>query len=195
MVVLEAVVCNMNTVFLIVGETSSGKDSFVQKICDECGYKQLVSYATRPRRDGEGDTHVFISPQEVEQYKDQMIAYTKIGDFEYFATKDQLHESDFYVIDYRGIEYMHSLNYDFSDIKFVTIFIHVPREIREQRAINTRHDDALTFYKRCFNESTQFTEMILRNDYDYAIPNIDFDKAYKIFKQIVQTELEVDTND
>ena len=185
----------MNTVFLIVGETSSGKDSFVQKICDECGYKQLVSYATRPRRNGEGDTHIFISPDEVEQYKDQMIAYTKIGEFEYFATKDQLYKNDFYVIDYRGIEYMHNLVKDLDDIRFVTIFIHVPREIREERALNKRHDDALTFYKRCFSESTQFTEMILRDDYDYAISNIDFDKAYKIFKHIVQTELEVNTYD
>ena len=180
---------NKHTVFLIVGETSSGKDSFVNKICEECGYNQLISYATRPRRINEGDTHIFISPDEVEQYKNQMIAYTKIGEFEYFATKDQLYENNFYVIDYRGIEYMHSLVKDLNDIRFVTIFVHVPREIREQRALNNRHDDALTFYKRCFSESTQFTEMILRNDYDYAIPNIDFDKAYKIFKHIVQTEL------
>jgi len=177
-----------HTVFLVVGETSSGKDSFVHRICEECGYNQLLSYATRPRRIEEGNTHVFISPEEVEQYKNQMIAYTKIGEFEYFATKEQLYKNSFYVIDYRGIEYMHSLTKDFDDIRFVTIFIHVPREIREQRALNNRHDDALTFYKRCFNESIQFTEMILRNDYDYAISNIDFDKAYKIFKHIVQTE-------
>lgn len=186
---------NKHTVFLIVGETSSGKDSFVHRICEECGYNQLISYATRPRRDGEGYTHIFISPSEVEQYEGQMIAYTKIGQFEYFATKNQLQECDFYVIDYRGIEYMHSLTHDLSDIRFVTVFIHVPSEIREERALNSRHDDALTFYKRCFNENTQFTEMIMRNDYDYAIPNIDFDKAYKIFKHIIQTELEVDTND
>lgn len=184
---------NKHTVFLIVGETSSGKDSFVQKICDEHGYSQLVSYTTRPRRNNEGNTHVFISPEEAEPYRDQMIAYTKIGEFEYFATKDQLRQSDFYVIDYRGIEYMHSLTKDLDDIRFVTIFIHVPREIREERALNSRHDDALTFYKRCFSENTQFTEMILRNDYDYAIPNIDFNKAYKVFKNIV--ELEVNCHD
>lgn len=178
-----------HTVFLIVGETSSGKDSFVQKICEEDGYKQLVSYATRPRRTGEGDTHVFIYPEEVEQYKNQMIAYTKIGEFEYFATKDQLYENHFYVIDYRGIEYMHKLTQDIDNIRFVTIFIHVPREIREYRALNKRGDDALTFYKRCFSENTQFTEMILRDDYDYAISNVNFEKAYKIFKHIVEVEI------
>lgn len=180
---------NKHTVFLIVGETASGKDSFVKKICDERGYSQLISYATRPRRNSEANTHIFISPDEVEQYKNQMIAYTKIGEFEYFATKDQLYKNNFYIIDYRGIEYMHDLVKDLDGIRFVTIFIHVNREIREQRALDNRHDDALTFYKRCFNEDTQFTEMILRNDYDYAIPNIDFNKAYKIFQTIVETEI------
>ena len=179
----------MHTVFLIVGESGSGKDSLVAKLCEEHKYSQLKSYATRPRRENEGDTHTFIAPNEVEQYKDQMIAYTKIGEFEYFATKDQLQKSDFYVIDYRGIEYMHNLKMDFSDIRFVTIFIHLPRELREERVLNDRNDNALTFYKRCFNESIQFTEMIIRDDYDYAITNIDFNKAYNIFKHIVEVEL------
>lgn len=180
----------MHTIFLVVGQTSSGKDSLVEKLCEEYGYTQLKSYATRPRRVGEGNTHTFITQEEVEQYKSQMIAYTKIGEHQYFATKDQLHNSDFYVIDYRGIEYMHSINIDLSDIRFVTIFVHVPKSIREQRALNNRHDEELTFYKRCFNESTQFTEMIIRDDYDYAISNVDFNKAYEIFKRIVEVEKE-----
>ena len=178
----------MHTVFLVVGESGSGKDSLVTRLCDEFGYKQLISYATRPRRTNEGDTHIFISPDEVEQYRDQMIAYTQIGEFEYFATKEQLYKNSIYVIDYRGIEYLHSLTKDLDDIRFVTIFIHVPDDIREQRVLNKRNDDTLTFYKRCFSEHTQFTEMILRDDYDYAISNIDFDKAYKIFKYIVEVE-------
>lgn len=182
----------MHTVFLIVGKSGSGKDSLVNQICKEYGYTQLKSYATRPRRDNEGDTHTFITKDEVSLYQNQMIAYTQIGDAIYFATKDQLMESDFYCIDYRGIEYMHNLELDLSNIRFVTIYIHVPDEIREQRAINGRKDDSLTFYKRCFNENEQFTEMILRDDFDYAISNIDFNKAYRIFKTIIEEELKND---
>lgn len=178
----------MHTVFLVVGESGSGKDSLVTKICNDLGYKQLISYATRPRRVNEGDTHIFITPDEVEKYRDQMIAYTQIGEFEYFATREQLYQNSFYVIDYRGIEYLHELTKDITDIRFVTIFIHVPDDIREDRVLHKRNDDALAFYKRCFSEHVQFTEMILRDDYDYAISNIDFDKAYKIFKYIVEVE-------
>lgn len=182
----------MHTVFLIVGKSSSGKDSLANKLCNEHGYRQLKSYATRPRRKDEGDTHTFITKDEVAQYQDQMIAYTQIGDAIYFATKDQLMKSNLYCIDYRGIEYMHSLSLDLSDVRFVTIYIHVPDDIREERAINGRKDDALTFYKRCFNENEQFTEMIMRDDFDYAISNINFDKAYKVLKTIVEEELKND---
>lgn len=179
----------MHTVFLIVGKSGSGKDSLVSKLCEKYGYSQLKSYATRPRREGEDNTHTFISPDEVEQYKDQMIAYTRIGEFEYFATKQQLYTSDFYCIDYRGIEYMHNLELDLSDIRFVTIYIHVSDNIREERAINGRKDNALTFYKRCFSENEQFIEMIMRDDFDYAISNTDFNKAVKIFESIIKTEI------
>nr|DAL08547.1 MAG TPA_asm: Guanylate kinase [Caudoviricetes sp.] len=178
----------MHTAFLIVGKSGSGKDSLVSKLCEKYGYSQLKSYATRPRREGEGDTHTFINSDEVEQYRDQMIAYTRIGEFEYFATKQQLYESDFYCIDYRGIEYMHNLELDLSDIRFVTIYIHVSDNIREERAINGRKDNALTFYKRCFSENEQFIEMIMRDDFDYAISNIDFNKAVQVLESIIKIE-------
>ena len=88
-----------HTVFLIVGESGSGKDSLVNQLCINKCRKQVISYTTRPRRENEGDTHIFISPSDVSKYKNEMIAYTRIGNFEYFATLSQLYNSDVYVID------------------------------------------------------------------------------------------------
>ena len=34
--------------------------------------------------------------------------------------------------------------------------------------------------------------MIMRDDFDYAISNINFDKAYKVLKTIVEEELKND---
>lgn len=180
-----------HTVFLVAGETSSGKDTFVQKICADCGYKQLISYATRPRRDGEGETHVFISEDDVKEYVDKMIAYTKIGEFEYFATVPQLYDSDFYVIDPQGIDYMKSITQykNIDDIRFVTIYINTPPELRTERALNQRHDNFETYYKRVLNEQKEFTDFKACAGFDYAVLNVDFDKAYKIFKYIVEEEL------
>lgn len=191
------------TIFLIVGQTASGKDSLVNAMCNiekppkqdvfgdfwrQGNYKQLISYATRPRRENEGDTHIFIQPSEVEQYKDQIVAYTKIGDYEYFATKDQLKECDFYIIDYLGIKNLRSQNLN-DEFRFVTIYINTPDKVREERALKGRKDNAEAFYTRNLKESSQFDDMKRIADFDYAISNIDFDKAFAIFKHIVETEL------
>lgn len=179
-----------HTVFLIVGESGSGKDSLINKLCTNKGYRQVKSYATRPRRVDEGDTHIFISPSDVNKYRNEMIAYTKIGEYEYFATLSQLYNSDVYAIDYRGIEYMRELIKDKTNLRFVTIYINVPRNVREKRVLNNRKDDEITFYKRCFNEDIQFREMLLKGDFDYSISNVDFKKAYHILGKIVEVESE-----
>lgn len=180
-----------HTVFLIVGESSSGKDSLVAKLCEECRYKQLISYATRPRRENEGDTHIFISKDEVKYYADKMIAYTRIGDFEYFATIPQLYESDLYIIDPQGVNYMKMISKykGVDDIRFVTIYINTPPEIRTERALKQRHDDFETYYKRVLNEQKEFTDFKACAGFDYAVLNKNFDKAYKILKNIVEEEL------
>lgn len=176
------------TVFLIVGESGSGKDSFVSKICSETGLTQLISYTTRQRRDGEVDTHIFITDEEVGQYKDSIIAYTEINECKYFCTLQQLYDADFYTIDPLGIEYLKE-KVTSEDIRFITIYINVPFEIRKHRAINIRGDNPKTFINRHQSESGQFINFKAQAKFDYSIPNIDFDKSYKIFKTIVEEEL------
>lgn len=192
---------NRKTIFLIVGQTASGKDSLVNAVCntfkpfkqDITGqiitqtYSQLVSYTTRPKRENEGNTHIFISKSDVEKYKDDMIAYTKIGEYEYFATKEQLRNCDFYVIDYDGVEYLRSKQLD-DEFRFVTIYINTPDEIRRERALSVRKDNEEIFNKRNYNEFLQFALMRKRADFDYSINNIDFRKSFKILKHIVEVE-------
>ena len=180
----------MKTVFLIVGESASGKDSLVEKLCKETGLKQLKSYATRPRREGEGDTHIFIKSEDVKEYVNDMIAYTCIAGNEYFATVKQLYDSDVYVIDPSGVDYMRFiLQYkNISDIRFVTIYINTPPELRQERALNQRKDKFEVYYQRILDEQGQFTNFKACSKFDYAISNVDFDKAYKILDKIVEVE-------
>lgn len=187
----------MKTVFLVVGESSSGKDSLVEKLCEDTGLKQLKSYTTRPRRDGELDTHIFIDKNDVKEYVDKMIAYTCISDNEYFATIPQLYESDLYIIDSVGIDYMKFITQykGIDDVRFVTIYINTPAEIRKERALNSRGDNIEIYFNRALDEQEQFTNFKASAKYDYAISNVDFNKAYKIFKNIIATELEVNTDD
>ena len=176
----------MKTVFLICGESSSGKDSLATMLKHD-GYKVLKSYTTRPKRINESNTHIFIKPEDVVQYKNDMIAYTKIGTYEYFATKQQLIDSDIYIIDPKGIEYLKS---KIKNIKFITIFINVPEEERKKRALYIRKDDPEAVEKRFEAERKQFDNFKLNAGFDYSICNYDLNKAYKILKFIIETESE-----
>ncbi len=94
-------------IYLIVGRTSSGKDYLAKKLVSK-GLVQVLSYATRPKRTANEDTHTFITPDEALQYTDR-IAETKIGNYEYFATRQQVDESDIYIIDPKGLDMLTKL--------------------------------------------------------------------------------------
>ena len=198
---LEAQANKRHTVFLIVGQTASGKDSLVNTMCEKYKiittdmfnnvktrpYTRLYSYTTRPRRVNEGNTYTFISPSEVEQYRNDMVAYTKIGEYEYFATREQLRNCDFYIIDYQGIEYLRLKQLE-DEFRFVIIYINTPDSLRRQRALSVRKDIEEVFEKRNKDEFYQFATMRMNSDFDDSINNKDFDKALKILKHIVEVE-------
>lgn len=176
----------MKTIFLIVGESSSGKDS-LSNLLEHDGYKILKSYATRPPRLNEGNTHIFIKPNEVNQFKDDMIAYTKIGEYEYFSTKQQLLDNDIYIIDPQGVKYLKSKA---SDIKIITIYINVSESERKNRAMYIRKDNIEDIEKRFKAEEQQFDGFKLNANFDYSVCNYDLVKSYKILKKIIEVEKE-----
>lgn len=170
-------------VVLLVGGSASGKDSVAHELVKQ-GYKQLLSYTTRPQRINEERTHIFIHDDEVDQYKKDMIAYTQIGQYQYFATRHQLEESDIYVIDPIGVKYLKQI---VKDIKFVIIHINLPEEVRFQRAVR-RGDKKGDIIKRFIDESERFKEFIMNGKYDYSITNYDLDKTVDIIKRIIELE-------
>lgn len=173
----------MKTVLLLVGSSASGKDTIAHKLV-ECGYRQLLSYTTRPQRINEKNTHIFITDDEVDQYKNDMIAYTQIGKFQYFATKQQLLNSDLYVIDPIGVKYLKQI---VKDIKFVTIHISLPENIRFERALK-RGDKKGDIIKRFIDEDNRFKEFVTNGEYDYSITNYNLDKTVNIIKNIMEVE-------
>ncbi|MEE1084314.1 MAG: hypothetical protein UH850_11375 [Paludibacteraceae bacterium] len=172
----------------VLGRTASGKDSLVKKICERTGARQIISYTTRPRRENEGDTHVFVTDAIYEQMRaeNQVAAFTQIGEYKYWSTIDQLYDNDLYIIDYQGIKTLRELN--LPNLKIITIFINVPDHIREERALNYRKDNKVTFRTRDFNERQQFRDMLKNADFDYAVSNIDFARAYSILRWICNIE-------
>jgi guanylate kinase len=172
----------------ILGRTSCGKDTLVNKLCERTGLTSITSYTTRPRRNGEGDTHIFSTKEVYEQMQMEgnVAAYTEIAGNIYWTTIEQLYEHSVYIIDYKGIETLRELN--LPNLRLVTIFINTPDDVRKERALNKRGDDRLTFMKREMAEREQFRTILRNADFDYAISNIDMPKAYSVLRWISQVE-------
>lgn len=173
--------------FCILGESASGKTSIVERICKSTGMTQVISYTTRPRRDGESDNHIFVNDDIYEEMKknNQIAAYTQIGEYKYWSTIDQIYQSDIYVIDNIGVQSLRELN--LQDIELCLIYINVPKAIRRERAIK-RGDNIDTYARRAADEFEQFANMKIHNRYDYAVSNIDSAKAGSIIRWIINTE-------
>ena len=174
--------------FLVIGRSGCGKDTLVNYMCQKYGLKKLKSYTTRPPRQNEEDTHIFISPEDVQKYQDDIIAYTKIGEFEYFATKSQLKDINFYIIDPKGVQVLENIPNLEQEFTFIKLFIYLPEKERKKR-IALRGDSEEAFLKRQEGEKQQFDNFEWQTDlFDYAICNMDLIEAQKELEHIVQFE-------
>ena len=170
--------------FCIMGETASGKDTLTKKLCEDTGMRSIVSYTTRPRRTNEGDTHIFVDDSVYEQMKDNLAAYTEINGFRYWTTIEQIYDNDIYIIDPNGLETLENLGLE--DIDLCSIYINVPIDVRLERALY-RGDSLEDFFSRNKSEMRQFIQMKAAGGFDYAISNLNEDKAYAVLKYIIET--------
>lgn len=180
------------TIFCICGRSASGKDTIANTVSEISGIPKVVSYTTRPRRDGEReDSHIFITEEEwdVLQHED-LCAYTQIGNYYYFTTEPQIrglldtHGAVIYVIDPNGIR---TLKHWMRDVDIVTIFINVPIPECKKRA-ERRGDDLYAIQHRFMSEAGQFQIMCREVEYDYAVPNRDVNLACDIIAHIIFRE-------
>ena len=177
-----------HTLLLIMGRTASGKDSLVNKLCERTNLKQLISYTTRERRINEEDTHIFVSKDEYQTMlaNNEVAVDTNIAGNYYWSTIEQLYKTDVYIIDYIGYKKLKELN--LPNLRLVSVFVNVPDKIREERALGKRKDDKSKFRTRDFAERSQFRDMSKDADFDYAISNINFAKAYSVLRWISEVE-------
>ncbi len=106
---------------IIAGKSGSGKTTIAEKLEEDFGLISVQSYTTRkPRYEGERG-HIFITEEEyLKTPKEEIMAYTFFDGNHYFATRELLDNSDVYVVDPDGIEYMKD-RYTNKTIKVVTL--------------------------------------------------------------------------
>lgn len=129
---------------LIIGNSGTGKDTFVNILRDNPGVNVMVSFTTRPMRDCEhqGVEHNFITTEEYAELKergallpDRFLAYTNYGHHHYFTHVKQVlaNAINLYVIDEHGAN---SLKEKFADkFEIVTIVLTASKEVLRARGV------------------------------------------------------------
>ena len=133
----------MDKLILLVGASGSGKTTLAKEL-EKLGYNIIESYPTRKEREKGEWGHIFlkgweqncsfiISPNGEEFFNHrQMIAFKKLYDEIYFATKEQYQGkgTSIYIVDPEGAEQVRE---NVKDAEVITIFLMTDEEVRRHR--------------------------------------------------------------
>lgn len=162
----------IHTVYCVLGRTGSGKSTVTKEAAKQLNMNILRSYSTRQYlRQGEtkeNSDHILISPDEIEKYRSDMIAYTDRVGYCSFATKQQLLDNDFYIINPTGY-YELKLKTKNMNVELVTIMVNVPyNDLRQRARKRGDYDDWQANY---IKESEEFSNFEKSHLVDYFILN------------------------
>ena len=145
---------------LIAGRSASGKDRLQQELRDMFGLSPVMSSTTRPRRPGEGDTHVFLEldEEQLAKARETAVAWTDIGNYSYFATREDVESADMYIIDPPGIR---EICQTMPDEVFIIVNVRADEQARLAHAMSRAQgdeDEVDVFRRRSEDESQRFDE-------------------------------------
>lgn len=174
----------LNTLYLLVGSSGTGKTSIATALERKYGYRQLLSYTTRPMRNENETGHIFVNDTFFNQLTD-FIGYTVYNSYKYGATSEQADKSDIYVIDPAGVEFLKN-HYNGKPVKVITITSPVHTRINR---MENRGDSFPNIMERIVND-IDFRNFVG----DYNVENNDNtsldDIVDKIHEYIEKTENE-----
>ena len=158
----------LNNLYLIVGQSGSGKSTIADKLEKKYGLKQVLSYTTRePRYEGE-DTHEFISEEEFDELTD-IVAFTEFNGHRYCATSEKLDGCDTYIIDPAGVDTLRCY-YHTKPLKIIYIKVTAPLryERMKERASGELMERVESALERIGYDAHEFY------NYEHGLVNIDF---------------------
>ncbi len=141
-------------IICIVGASGSGKTTASMILQKQFGWNAIVSYTTRPMRQGEknGVDHWFVKSSQVPD-KSKICAYTKFGGYEYWTEWNQFMTlfPCVYVIDEKGLIDLQSK--ESSPFPFTLITIKINRDnlsdIEEKR--KERDSERIQIPDECYD--------------------------------------------
>ncbi len=139
-------------IVLIVGKSGSGKTAVANYLEKNYSLVQLSSYTTRNKRFNSEKGHLFVSKEEYFKIPNK-IATTYFNGNYYCSTKEQVDNSDLYVVDFDGVFELLKKYKGIRPIKIIYINAHWFK--RFWRMIK-RGDGILSAVKRIWNDKLKF---------------------------------------
>lgn len=197
----------MGKIFCLLGKSGCGKDTIFKKLMEHknLNLKPIVSYTTRPKRDGETDgvEYYFIDKNNLKQYENmgkiiEVREYNTVNGQWYYSTIDDgqinIKESSYLII--VTLEAYKSLQQYFSKDNVIPIYITLDNGIRLERALKREMREENPNYnelcRRFIADESDFSLDNLRNagikkvyynyDIDQCIESIEKDILNEIIK-------------
>lgn len=159
---------------VLVGESASGKSSIEKYLVDNCGYNKIVSYTTRPPRDGEinGVDYHFITKSQFRRLKEQdFFAETAVyRDWYYGVAKKDCTDDKVAVLTPHGLRQISKIE----DINVISFYINVPRRDRLIKILQ-RGDSIEESYRRNLSDVGMFDGIC--DEVDFVINNVGYNKS------------------
>ena len=177
---------DINMIYILVGKSSSGKDYIMKKMVAEYGIQPIISYTSRPMRDGEtnGVEYHFVSREYFKhlieydlliEYRSYATLVDNIPDIWYYGLKKDLFDDNkryVVILDIQGakdfIEY-------YGKDKCKVAYVHCDDDVRLQRA-EIRGGFNLSEWRRRLDDDTNvFSQDKLADVVDVYVDNTDTD--------------------
>lgn len=159
---------------VLVGESASGKSSIERCLVNDYEYEKVVSYTTRPPRDGEidGVDYHFIDTEKFLKLKSEgFFAETAVyRDWYYGTAKEDCTNDKIAVLTPHGLRQVSKID----NINVTSFYINVPRRDRLIKILQ-RGDNIEEAYRRSLSDVGQFDG--IEDEVDYIIHNDGYKKS------------------
>lgn len=200
----------MSKVFIVMGKSATGKDTIfkVLKENSQLNLKSVVTYTTRPIREGEkdGEEYFFVSRERLQQLQEanKIIEYrsykTVHGIWDYFTVDDgqiDLNNSNYILIG--TLESFEQIRNYYGEDVVIPLYIQVEDSVRLERALHREKQQKKPKYaelcRRFLADEKDFSERNLKKlGIHKRYENKDFDQCLLEITQDISESLSFHKN-
>lgn len=153
---------------VILGESAAGKSTLERTLCDIYGYERVISYTTRPMRDGEQqdvDYH-FVGQEWFDALEQEgfFAENTSYRGWSYGIAKEDLKDNRVIVVEPNGFHQLKQV----PGLNLVSFYLKIPRRDRLIKILQ-RGDDVDEAIRRNVSDCELFKD--IEREVDYIIEN------------------------